>query len=89
MSYYHCLKCGEKLKELSSHEWGILAGPFRLTCKVGRNKKINGGICTDKYKCPNCDTEWFRVEHLIIEWLAVENLVVEGKKKESEVEHDA
>ena len=65
MSYYHCLKCGEKLKELSSHEW------------------------TDKYKCLNCDTEWFRVKHLIIEWLDVENLVVEGKKKESEVEHDA
>lgn len=55
MSDYHCLNCGEKLKELSSHEW------------------------TDKYKCPNCGTEWFRVKRLIIEW-------VEGKKKESEGE---
>ena len=45
MSDYHCLNCGEKLKELSSHEW------------------------TDKYKCPNCGTEWFRVKHLIIEWV--------------------
>lgn len=50
MSDYHCLNCGEKLKELSSHEW------------------------TDKYKCPNCGTEWFRVKRLIIEW-------VEGKKE--------
>jgi len=55
MSGYHCLNCGEKLKELNSHEW------------------------TDKYKCPNCGAEWFRVKHLIIEWM-------EGKKKESEVE---
>lgn len=33
----------------------------------------------NRFKCPNCGTEWFRVKRLIIEW-------VEGKKKESEVE---
>lgn len=52
---YHCLNCGEKLKELSAHEW------------------------TDKYECPKCGTEWFKVRHLIVEWK-------KGEKKKSEVE---
>ena len=50
MNSYHCLNCGEKLKQ------------------------IDISLTTDKYKCPNCDTEWFRVKHLIIKW-------VEGEKK--------
>ena len=50
MSDYHCLNCGEKLKQ------------------------IDISLTTDKYKCPNCDTEWFRVKHLIIKW-------VEGEQK--------
>jgi len=45
MSDYHCLNCGEKLKQLSSHEWA------------------------DKYKCPNCGTEWFRIKRLMIEYV--------------------
>ena len=57
MNGYHCLNCGEKLKQLSM------------------------SLSTDKYECPKCGTEWYKVRHIIVEW-------VEGEKKESEVEYD-
>lgn len=53
MNGYHCLNCGEKLKQLSM------------------------SLSTDKYECPKCGTEWYKVRHIIVEW-------VEGEKKESE-----
>ena len=52
---YHCLNCGEKLKQISV------------------------SLSTDKYECPKCGTEWYKVRHIIVEW-------VEGEKKESGVE---
>ena len=55
MSNYHCLKCGEKLKQ------------------------ININLSTDKYKCPNCGTEWFKVKRLIIEWVEGERKVGDAK----------
>jgi len=57
MNDYHCLNCGEKLKQLSM------------------------SLSANKYECPKCATEWYKVRHIIIEW-------VEGEKKESEDEHD-
>ncbi len=45
MNGYHCLNCGEKLKQLSM------------------------SLSTDKYECPKCGTEWYKIRHIIIEWV--------------------
>jgi len=31
-------------------------------------------LSTDKYECPKCGTEWYKVRHIIVEW-------VEGEKR--------
>lgn len=53
-----------------------MSGYHCLNCGK-KLKELSSNPSTDKYICPSCGTEWFKVKHTIIEW-------VEGKKKESE-----
>ena len=44
-----------------------------------KDLQLSMSLSTDKYECPKCGTEWYKVRHVIVEW-------VEGEKKESEAE---
>ena len=48
-------------------------GYYCLNCGE-KLKQLSMNLSTDKYECPKCGTEWYKVRHIIVEW-------VEGEKE--------
>ena len=45
-----------------------MIGYYCLNCGE-KLKQVSMNPSTDKYECPKCGTEWYKVRHIIVEWV--------------------